>query len=64
MSVIGTNIANATTNNKDQMNVSNPQKQSQMEKLAYLKAHLDVVAVFLTIAFLSYSIIQLKKKIG
>jgi hypothetical protein len=39
-----------------------PDKKKRIETLSYLKAHLDIIAVGLTIAFLAYSILQIKKK--
>ena len=42
--------------------VTSPDKKKRMETLSYVKAHLDIIAVGLTIAFFAYSIVQLKKK--
>jgi len=63
--IITSNISNMTTTNDSQNETSqgaNSEKKKRIEALAYFKAHLDVIAVGLTIAFLAYSIIQIKKK--
>ena len=66
MSAITTsNISNMTSTDTAQnasSQVTSPEKKKRMETLTYLKAHLDIIAVGLTIAFLAYSIVQLKKK--
>lgn len=63
--ITASNISNMTNSSNSQnatSEVTNPQKKKRMEALSYLKAHLDIIAVGLTITFLAYSIIQLKKK--
>jgi hypothetical protein len=63
--ITASNISNMTNTDNSQnatSQVTNPEKKQRMEALTYLKAHLDIIAVGLTIAFLGYSIIQLKKK--
>jgi len=63
--ITASNISNMTNSGNSQnatSQVTNPEKKQRMETLSYLKAHLDIIAVGLTIAFLAYSIVQLKKK--
>ena len=63
--ITASNISNMTNTDNAQnaaSQVTSPEKKQRMETLTYLKAHLDIIAVGLTIAFLAYSIIQLKKK--
>jgi hypothetical protein len=63
--ITASNISNMTSTDTAQnasSQVTSPEKKKRMETLTYLKAHLDIIAVGLTIAFLAYSIMQLKKK--
>jgi|LakMenE01Jun11ns_1017448.scaffolds.fasta_scaffold7385998_1 hypothetical protein len=63
--ITASNISNMTSTDTAQnasSQVTSPEKKKRMETLTYLKAHLDIIAVGLTIAFLAYSIVQLKKK--
>jgi len=56
------NMANTDTSQNATSQIVNPEKKKRIEDLTYLKAHLDLLAVGLTIAFLAYTIIQIKKK--
>lgn len=63
--ITASNISNMMNNDTSQnakSQVTNSEKKKRIEALSYLKAHLDIIAVGLTITFLAYSIIQLKKK--
>ena len=51
-----------TRDNPNSPSQSNPEKRGRMEYLSYLKSHLDIVAIGLTITYLIYSIIQIRKK--
>lgn len=42
-------------------NMSDKNKQERMELLTYTKAHFDLIAVTLLIAYLGYSIYKMKK---
>jgi hypothetical protein len=56
------NMTNSDNSQNATQQVTNPEKKKRIEALSYLKSHLDIIAVSLTIAFLAYSIVQLKKK--
>jgi len=54
-SLAPTNGTNGNTN------MSDKNKQERMELLTYTKAHFDLIAVTLLIAYLGYSIYKMKK---
>ena len=54
-------MASPSPTNTQANGLSDPKKQDRMELLTYVKAHLDLVAVTLLVAYLSYSIVQLRK---
>jgi hypothetical protein len=66
MSVItASNILNMTNTDNEQNAASQSmslEKKKRIESLTYLMAHLNIIAVGLTITFLAYSILQIKKK--
>lgn len=41
--------------------ISDQKKQERLELLTYVKAHFDLVAVTLLVAYLGYSLYQMKK---
>ena len=41
--------------------ISNDDKQKRLELLTYVKAHFDLVAVTLLVAYLGYSLYQMQK---
>jgi hypothetical protein len=41
--------------------ISDEKKQERLELLTYVKAHFDLVAVTLLVAYLGYSLYQMKK---
>lgn len=51
----------APTNNKKNVTMKDEDKQERMELLSYVKAHFDLIAVTLLIAYLGYSIYRLNK---
>jgi hypothetical protein len=57
------NTANSTPTNGTNGNVKmkDEDKQERMELLTYMKAHFDLIAVTLLIAYLGYSIYRLNK---
>ena len=54
-------MASPSPTNTQSNGLSDPKKQDRMELLTYVKAHLDLVAVTLLVAYLSYSIVQLRR---
>lgn len=57
------NTANSTPTNgtNGNVNMKDEDKQERMELLTYVKAHFDLIAVTLLIAYLGYSIYRLNK---
>lgn len=57
------NTANSTPTNgiNGNVNMKDEDKQERMELLTYMKAHFDLIAVTLLIAYLGYSIYRLNK---
>lgn len=57
------NTANSTPTNgtNGNVNMKDENKQERMELLTYVKAHFDLIAVTLLIAYLGYSIYRLNK---
>jgi hypothetical protein len=60
------NTANSTPTNGINTNggMKDENKQERMELLTYVKAHFDLIAVTLLIAYLGYSIYRLNKAKG
>jgi len=60
------NTANSTPTNGVNTNpqMKDENKQERMELLTYVKAHFDLIAVTLLIAYLGYSIYRLNKAKG
>jgi len=58
------NTANSTPINgtNGNVNMKDEEKQERMELLTYMKAHFDLIAVTLLIAYLGYSIYRLNKQ--
>jgi hypothetical protein len=62
--IITTNLVDMMTNDTspNATEYTSEEKKQRIADLSYFKAHLDILAVGLTIAFLGYSLIQLRKK--
>lgn len=41
---------------------SNPEKQERLELLTYVKAHFDLIAVTLLVAYLGYQVFKISKE--
>ena len=55
------NVANSQPPQTTQMSMSDSEKQKRLELLTYVKAHFDLIAVTLLVAYLGYSLYTLNK---
>lgn len=55
--------SNPNMDNDPNMSEDKKKKKERLEKVNYLKSHLDLIVVVLSIAYLTYSIVQIKRKI-
>jgi len=57
-----TGVARGSTNNEKKIKMTDPKKQERLELLQYLKAHFDLIAVTLVVAYVGYQLYKLGKK--
>lgn len=57
-----TGVARGNANNEKKIQMKDPKRQERLELLQYVKAHFDLIAVTLVVAYVGYQLYKLGKK--